>query len=87
MQIIIKDLTKEIHETRPLKQIEFTSCLQANKNKEGNYHFYSGLYKTGQGFSPNESVSLVAKNVVGGLDLIIVDGNVAFLGHWNDGVL
>jgi hypothetical protein len=82
MNIIIKDLTQS-EKVPNINPIKLTACLQSSRDKDGNYFFFESTYKD----VSIRTITRLAKNVVKGHDLILVNENNLFLGHWNDGVL
>lgn len=63
-------------------KIQPISCLQASRNKEGDYYFYSSKYNL-KDFSRIERIAQIKLDKT--YDLMLCGDNL-FLGHWNDGV-
>lgn len=80
------DLTEE---PKSLKKIELISCLKSFVDENGN-PFFGSDKAYGGCFRNFEKIKLAARNVHGGMDLILLERGglcCVFLGYWNDGVI
>lgn len=88
MNTVIKDLTFSTDDEKKLKPIELVSCLQGSKNEEGKHYFHTSEQGYEKYIRIPKTISRVARNVNNeNHDLIICDGQIVFLGYWNDGVI